>query len=202
MNKPKFILSLACSSASLHFWWRVVFGKEEGAWKLLLKAQELFCYHFTGRKWPFKDRIFHHCSTASFGHFAQYMQTEAAFSDRGIWHSTHHRFFYVQKALLQLQRCQSHEKPVLIQQLLCLRFDKMIYDISGYCLSTEPALFSVQWWQIWHQMKVQPFFLFWLFIVFAWLAHHVSSRLCTQMRIKVVALQQLVNIHGWSSLCS
>lgn len=201
-DNPKVIISLACGSASLHFWWRVVFGKE-GAWKLLLRAQELFCYRFTGRKGPFKDRIFHRCSVASFGHFAQCTQTEAAFSDWGIWHSTRHRIFCVQRALLQLQRCQSNEKTVLIQQALCLHLDKMFYDISRYCLSLAPAFFSVQWWQTWPEMKVQLFVLFWLFIVFACLAHRVSSRLCTQMGIKVVnSLERLVNSHGWSSLCS
>jgi len=122
----------------------VVFGKEEEARMLLLKAQELICYGFTGRMWPFKDRTFRCCSAASFGHFAQRTQTEAAFSDRSIWRSTQHRIFCVQRALLQLQRCQSYEKPALIQQLSCLHFDKMFYDISGYCLSLEPALFSVQ----------------------------------------------------------
>lgn len=110
-----------------------------------------------------------------------------------IWHRTHHRIFYVQRALLQLRRCQSYEKPVLIQQLLCLHFDKMFYDISGYCLSLKPALFSVQWWQTWHGMKVQPFFLFWLYIVFACLGHCVSSRLCTEMGIRVLnALERLI----------
>lgn len=42
----------------------------------------------------------------------------------GIWHR-HHRILYVQRALLQLQRCQSPEKSMIIQQLLCLHFDKM-----------------------------------------------------------------------------
>lgn len=149
------------------------------------------CYCFRGRNWLFKDRIFHHCFAASFRHYTCKMKLLLVTG--AIWHSTQHRIFYVQRALLQLHRCQSYEKPVLIQQLLCLHFDKMFYDIRGYCLSLEPALFSVQWWQTWHGMKVRPFFLFWLYTVLACLAHCVSSRLCTEMGIRVLnSLERLI----------
>lgn len=56
-DNPKVILSLACSSVSLHFWWWRLFLKEEGAWKLLMKVPEVLS-PFNSQKVPILRQVF------------------------------------------------------------------------------------------------------------------------------------------------
>lgn len=131
-DNPKVILSLACSSVSLHFWWWRLFLKEEGAWKLLMKVPEVLP-PFNSQKVPILRQVFALLICSQLQALCMtYIKLSCFFfffffPDRRIWHRIYHRNFYIQRALLQLQRYQRYEKSVLIQQLLFVHFHKNIF---------------------------------------------------------------------------